>query len=197
MTKQNKSNCNDHTRSCSGQKSLSKVNCQSEGFTLLELLVYISILSVVMLAVVGIFIAIGRGQNQVEVRSEVNSNLRFATEKIAQDLRAASAVATPATPGGTTANNLVMTVSGTTVEYCVASNQLRRQTVTACNASSETVTSNKVTVATPTFTRLENSTGAPLNKTVISIAIDLTITSLQPAGENYFTANKKTTVSLK
>lgn len=165
------------------------------GFTLLEFLIYAVILVIFSAAVVGVFIAIGKGQGQVDVRSEVNSNLRFAIERISQDLRSASAVATPATPGGTTANNLAMTISGATVEYCVANNQLRRQTTTACNAVSEAITSDKVIVNTPTFTRLEN-TNTVLSKTYVSVRVDLTVTSTDLAGEKKFSANKKTTVTL-
>jgi type II secretory pathway pseudopilin PulG len=177
----------------------------SLGFTLLELIIYITILALLSLAIAGVFTSVIRGQSLAEVQIDVNSNLRFAIERMSQDIRAASAVATPATPGGTAANTLVMTVSGTTITYCVAGNQLRRLSgAGTCDTNTDAITTDTVSVSTPTcptsciFTRLENLTGAPLNVTVISIKIDLTISNtIGSSSEKQFSSNKKTTVSLK
>jgi len=173
------------------------------GFSLLELLIYLVLLALMSLVVASVFITIIQGQGQIEVRTDVNSNLRFATEKIAQDIRAASAVTTPATPGGTAGNTLVMTVSGSTVTYCVAANQLRRLVgAGTCDTTTEPITSDSVIVTTPTcpstciFTRLEN-TNSVLSATTISVKISLTITSTATAGPKQFSSSKTTTVSLK
>ena len=162
---------------------------------MLELVIYVAVLAIVSLVIASMFVTINRGQGQVEVRAEVNSNSRFAIEKISQDLRAASAVTTPATAGAT-ASNLVMTIAGSTIEYCLAANQLRRQVNGTCNASSETISSNRVIVNTPTFVRLEN-TNTVLAKTVVSVAVNLTVTSLDTTGEKIFSVNKKTAISIK
>jgi type II secretory pathway pseudopilin PulG len=172
------------------------------GFSLLELLIYLVLLALMSLVVASVFITIIQGQGQIEVRSDVNSNLRFATEKIVQDIRAASAVGTPSGAGGTS-NTLVMTVSGSTITYCVASNQLRRLVgAGTCDATTEPITSDSVIVTIPTcpttciFTRLEN-TNSVLSATTISIKVSLTITSLDTVGAKQFSSSKTTTVSLK
>lgn len=167
------------------------------GFTLLEFLIYSVILVIFSAAVVNVFIAIGKGQTQMDVRSEVNSNLRFAIERISQDLRAATVLSTPSLTGpANSTSTLVMTVSGTTITYCVAANQLRRLSgAGTCDAASEAITSNKVIVDIPTFTRLEN-TNTVLTKTFISVQIALTVNSTDLVGERKFSANKKTTVTL-
>lgn len=172
------------------------------GFSLLELLIYLALLSLMSLVVATIFVTVIQGQGQIEVRSDVNSNLRFATEKIAQDIRAASIVGTPA-GAGIAGNTLAMTVSGSTVTYCVAANQLRRLLgAGTCDATTEAVTSDSVIVTAPTcpttciFTRLGNL-NTVLSQTTVSIKISLTITSLNTAGAKQFSSSKTTTISLK
>jgi len=66
-----------------------------KGFSLLELLIYMALLAIIMVVIVAIFISVGSGNTRNQVQSEVNSNLRFAVEKIEDDLRAATAVTTP------------------------------------------------------------------------------------------------------
>ena len=165
---------------------------KTRGFTLLEFLIYAVILTVISAAVVEIFLAMGQSQTQVDIRSEVNSNLRFAIEKISQDLRAASSLSTPAADVPSSPI-LVMTVGGQTITYDVSGGQLRRQVGVG---TPEAITSDRVTVSTPTFLRLEN-TNIVLAKTTISVQIDLTISSTALVGGSAFSANKKTTISLK
>lgn len=166
------------------------------GFSLLELLLYISILSTVMIIISTTFISFNRGRGHVEARAQVNSALNFSMDKISQDLRAASAVSTPAI-AGISSGNLEMTVSGSLVKYCVQNGQLYRETtVAACSASSETVTPSSVTMGTPTFTRLEN-TNSSLNKTIISIEINLNSSFNSASPDWQYSESKKTTVSLR
>lgn len=163
-----------------------------EGFSLLELLIYVAVLSIVMVMISSTFIALNRGSSQSEIRSEVNSNLRFAIEKIGQDVRAASSVSTPATAGATS-TTLVLMVSSATTTYDVSSGQLRRQVGTS---TPEVLTSDAVTVNTPVFTRLEN-TNTVLGKTIVSIEADLTIQNSGTSPDETFSARKRTTVSLR
>src|ERR1700687_479214 len=96
-------------------------------FSLLELLIYMALLSLIMVVIVGIFIGVNTGRGRSEVQSEVNSNLRFALQKIEADLRAATSVATP-TPAGISSSILQMTTASGTVIYCVSSSTLWRAT---------------------------------------------------------------------
>lgn len=172
-----------------------KFKTHSGGFSLLELLIYIAVLAITMTMLVGVFFSINRSRGKVESQSEVNSNLRFALERIGQDIKSASQISTPATAGGTT-NNLVIDNSGSTIEYCVSSNQLRRQENGTCNDSSPTVTSDKVSVDTLSFSRIENS-NANLSKTVTSLEVNLTIRYNSSSPDWQYDASKKTTISQK
>ncbi|OGY99096.1 MAG: hypothetical protein A2945_05250 [Candidatus Liptonbacteria bacterium RIFCSPLOWO2_01_FULL_52_25] len=164
-------------------------------FSLLELLIYMALLSVVMLAVGGIFVGINVGRGKSEAYAEVNSNLRFAIQQISNDLRAATSVTTPSA-AGTSSSTLTMSASGTVI-YCVVSSTLRRQTGGgACAASSDAITASTVLVTTSTFTRLEN-TNAVLNKTAVSIKIDLVMSYNATAPEQQYSEEKITTVALR
>jgi type II secretory pathway pseudopilin PulG len=77
---------------------------RSDGFSLLELLVYMALLAIVMLFIGNIFIGINTGRGKGEAQVEVNSNLRFAFQKIEADLRAATSVTTPASGSGSGAS---------------------------------------------------------------------------------------------
>jgi len=162
------------------------------GFTLLELLIYVAILAILTVGIASAFLSVNRGRGQVEARSETNTNLQFAIEKISRDLKSASSVTTPAT-AGSSSDTLVMTLSGSTITYSVSSGQLKRQ---VNSETPETITSDKVTVATPTFTRLEN-TNTVLNKTVVSIEIDITMSYNSTSPDYQYSERKKTTAALR
>lgn len=160
----------------------------------MELLIYIAILSVFMVVISDAFLSLSRGKGQSESRSIVNSSLRFATEKISQDLRQASSITEPFL--GTPSTSLIMTVSGSTVTYCISSVKLRRQVNGICDDSSEAVTSDKVAVTGITFTRLEN-TNAFLSETAVSITANISARYDSTNPDLQYSANKNITVSLR
>jgi prepilin-type N-terminal cleavage/methylation domain-containing protein len=165
------------------------------GFSLIELIIYIALLSTLSLAVASAFLSFNRGRGQVTARSEVNTNLRFAIEKITQDLNEASAVLVPSTPGLAT-TTLSINTGGVNVVYCVISAQIRRGTGGVCDASSETITSSAVSVATSTFTRMEN-TNTVLNQTISGIIIDIGIRYNGTNPDTRYDAAMRSTVNLK
>ncbi len=165
------------------------------GFSLIELIIYIALLSTLSLAVASAFLSFNRGRGQVTARSEVNTNLRFVIEKITQDLNAASAVSVPSTPGLAT-TTLFINTGGVNIVYCVVSAQLRRGTGGVCNASSEVVTSTAVSVATSTFTRMEN-TNTVLNQTIAGIIVDIGIRYNGTNPDTRYNAEMRSTIDLK
>jgi len=166
------------------------------GFSLLELIVYIAILAIVLVIFTGTFLSLNRGQGQVQARSEVNAALRFATEKIAQDIRSASAVTVPAL-AGTSSSTLALTVSGATTTYCIAAGQLRRATGGAtCGSSAEAVTGVSIRFSTSTFTRFEN-TNTILGKTIVSIQAQLSASYNSSSTDWQYVESKTMTMSLR
>ena len=98
-----------------------------DGFSLLELLIYMAVLSIVLAVIATIFVTIESGNARNQVQSEVDSNLRFAIQEIENDLRTATAVSTP-TALGTSQSVLYIANASGTVLYCVASSTLWRAT---------------------------------------------------------------------
>lgn len=172
-----------------------RISNSNKGFSLLELLIYIAIIAIVTVFIAGIFLILNKSRGQTEARNEVNSSLRFAIEKISQDVRAASGVNTP-TSAGATSTNLQVVVSGLNVDYCVADAKLRRQANGSCDASSEEITGNTVRIKSLVFTRLEN-TNTILNKTIVSIGVNLSIDYNSTSTDWQYSASKKTAISLR
>lgn len=166
-----------------------------KGFSLLELLIYIAILAMMMTVIVGIFVSLNKGRGMLEARNEINSNIRFAFEKISQDLRFADSVSTPSSAGATS-TSLVVNVSGSAVTYCVVDGKLKRQVGSSCVVGSESITSDIVTVKNYVFKRIEN-TNAFFSKTVVSIEINLTMDYNSSSPDWQYSGSKKTTISLR
>jgi type II secretory pathway pseudopilin PulG len=171
------------------------IKINSKGFSLLEILIYITVIAIVTAAIGGVFLSVAGGQARADAAAEVNSNISFALGKINQDILAASAVATPATAGETSAA-LTVTVGATSITYCVVSGQIFRSAGGICNGSAEPITAAAVAVKSLTFTRLEN-TNSFLFKTIVSIQTVLTI-GYNGANPDYqYSLTKQTSSSLR
>ena len=161
------------------------------GFTLLELLIYMVILSGLMVIVANSFISLSKGRGQSEARSEVHAAIRFASERIRQDIKGASVVITPVS--GTSSTTLQMTVSGTTVTYDVLAGQLRRKVDAA---SPVAVTGTGIAVTALTFTRQENYNSVLL-ATTTAIGIAMTLRYNASSTDWSYSDSIRTTVSLR
>lgn len=172
-------------------------NCKNNfrtGFTLLELLVYIAILAIISTFVTSAFFSINQGRARVEAATEVNSNLRFAIEKMSQEIKSASAVSVPATAGATS-TSLQLTVGGATLTYCIPDSHIRRQNGGPCTASSDAITGDSVIANSLVFTRLENS-NSTLGKTFVTIGVALGLQYNSNTPEWQYSATKQTTVPI-
>lgn len=163
----------------------------SRGFSLLELLLYVAILSGLMIVVSDSFISLSKARGQAEARNEVNASIRFATERIRQDLKGASAVTTPIL--GTPSTTLTATVAGVTILYDTLAGQLRRKEGAAAYVP---VTGTNVFVNVPTFTRLENY-NAPLNATTTAIQVAMTFRYNASSTDWSYADTLRTTVTLR
>lgn len=163
----------------------------SRGVTLLELLIYVAILSGLMVVVSDAFISLSKGRGQSEARSEVNSAVRFASERIKQDIKNASLASTPMY--GTPSNTLSLIVSGSAILYDVSGGALRRKVDTS---EPELVTGGAVSVDTPTFTRIENYNPV-LNATTTAIQIAMTFRYSSNSTDWVYENAFRTTITLR
>lgn len=161
------------------------------GISLLELLLYVAILSGLMVVISGAFISLSKGRGQSEARNEVNAAIRFSAEKIRQDIKGATAVVTPVL--GTSSSTLNITVGGVAVIYDVSAGQLRRKEGAA---SPVVVTGPGIVANTPTFTRLENyNTNFSATTTAVQIAVTFQYNA--SSTDWNFSDSLRTTVSLR
>jgi prepilin-type N-terminal cleavage/methylation domain-containing protein len=161
------------------------------GFSLLEMLVYVSLVAVLALFLSGTIVTLLKSRGATESQSDVHDSLRFAEEKITQDIRSATTLTTPGT-AGTTATTLVMTVAGSTITYDVSGGVLRRQV----NASAPVnVTSTGISVTSANFTRFEN-TNPSLAKTVVSIQAALVFANGSTSPDKQYSETKQFTATM-
>lgn len=168
------------------------------GFSLLELLVYIALISIITVILSSIFISVNWGKGNIEARVTVGANLRIAAEKINQDLRAASSVSIPSVAGATS-TVLSMTIGSSTIQYDVVGGQLRRQ---FDSSTPQFITDDIVEVNTTTnpiiFTRLENINTVFLPpKKAVSIQYTMFIRYKSDSRDWRYSENKVTSVMLR
>lgn len=156
------------------------------GFTLLELLIYIAILSGFLIVVVNLFLAVSTSSSREEARAEVQQNLRFAVQQITDDMRSASAIILPA--GGGSGNTLELTVDAASTVYSIDNGVLQKTR----NSVTENITSGNVTVSitNPIFVRSFNAGARP------TVQISLEISYKDNGRSEYSFADKlQTTIS--
>lgn len=165
----------------------------NKGFTLLELLIYISILSILVVVISSSFISLSKGQGQSNAKSEVNNSIRFATELMRQDLKNASIVSTPELPGvANKTPNLVLTRNGVVIIYDVVAGVLRRK---EGNAAPVNITNSNISVSTPSYLRIENINSA-FNTKNISIKINMIFNYNRTSFDWAYSSVLQSTISL-
>lgn len=162
------------------------------GVSLMEFVIYIALVSIILLVISSAFVSISRSGSRVESKTEVNSSIRFAMNKIVGDVKTASAVSIPTVVNGT-ASTLQLTVGADTILYDVSSGQLRRK----INAgASDVVTASTTVISNPFFTRLENY-NTVLQATTTTIRISMSA-SYNSANQDYqYTVGATTTAALR
>lgn len=170
---------------------LKQKNKKSIGFSLIELLIYVAILSGLMVVSSNMFISLSKGNGQSNAKSEVDSAIRFAGELLRQDLKNASVVSVPVSGGSS--SSLTLTRAGTTIVYDVSSGVLRRKEGVAMPVN---LTNSNITVGTPTFTRIENTNVVFTSSKNIVIKISMTF-SYNGSGSDWVYSNSlQTSINL-
>jgi type II secretory pathway pseudopilin PulG len=161
-------------------------------FTLIELLIYIAVLSIMTVMVADSFIILNKGKGGVEAKSELNSNIRFVLEKIKRDVASASSLTTPNTTAATS-SSLSLVVGTSTVQYLVMSGRVTRQVDAQ---PTESISSDKVKITNLTFGRTEN-TNAVLGKKLISVEINISGAYNSTSPDWQYSQDEHTSADLK
>lgn len=118
-----------------------------KGFTLVELLLVISLLTISVGATTTIMVSIARSYNKTQVANELEQNANFVTLKIDKELRTASSVSAPS-PISLSGTSLVfIDKNGVSVNYSVSNGAVYRGTSVVTNNDSKNGTSVTCPVA--------------------------------------------------
>lgn len=84
---------------------------KNKGFTLIELIIYLAIVSIVLVSISFLIIDILSGQTKNNSNQEVNHNLRFMVNLLAKDIRSAQDISS------LSSSQLVLTMPGDDITY--------------------------------------------------------------------------------
>lgn len=163
-----------------------------DGFTLVELLIYAAVVTVLLAVAATFFWQIIEGNIKTEANQEVEQNASFAMEKIVAAAKKASLIAEPANPGDQT-DYLILTMPTPLepVEFRLSNGQI---TIREGTTSAYPITADSVTVTQLRFTNLTAGTSSGE-----TIKIEMTVSYKNPANRPEYSAviNLENSVSLR
>ena len=124
----------------------------NRGTSLLELIIYIAVLSVVALVMVNIFSVSIKSRDLTNARFEVAQNLRFATEKIRQAVFDASSIST----SGSCNSNTLNIITGASSSSVFIENNVLKMFENAATSSITTANAIATTTGSCLFTVVNN-----------------------------------------
>lgn len=182
-----------------------KIKAQSKnGYTLVELLAFTSIIVIVSGLIVGILYSTLRGGNKIKATNDVSQNGNYALSLISN----AALIARDVTKvGGVDVSDCTTKRQGTSIEFEQEDGSL---VLFACDAATQSIasssgtvtgylidnTSTKVDPATCNFTCFQ-ATGNPYSAPIISIAFTISQKSSSTLFENVASGQYKTSVTMR
>ncbi|OGD08246.1 hypothetical protein A2397_05525 [Candidatus Amesbacteria bacterium RIFOXYB1_FULL_44_23] len=127
-----------------------------KGFTIVELLIYMGLLSILLVVLGGLFGSVLETQLETQSVSVIDQDNRFIDARLVYDVHRATDVITPA-GAGQTSSFLSLNIGGSTYTYSVSNGQL--QLTIAGNT--QAVSSYGTQVSDFLVTRLGNPSGKP------------------------------------
>jgi len=107
------------------QKEVKRENMtkSSSGFTLIEMIVYTAILSIVFVIVVNTLLVLSRSYRSIKLTNDINNSASLALERLTRDIRSAESVNTSSSVIGSSPGELVLNAtidgSSTTLDFYV------------------------------------------------------------------------------
>ncbi len=158
----------------------------------MELIIYITLLSLFSVMLANAYVSLTRGRGQAETRSNVNANIRFVFDVVTQDVKNGGTIQIPASAGATS-STLQMTQGATTTTYDVNLGRIRR---TAGLLPPEWVTADTVSINSLVFTRIENYQPS-LAATTTSIKVELGLRATSTSAESAYARTVQTTITAR
>lgn len=150
------------------------------GFTLLELIIYVAMFTTISVVLLDMIFSINFGWMKSRTETEVQQNLRFAMETIGESIRSSESVSAPAS--GSSGNSLTLVSGSDTVSYFLGGtgNTVLKKQIGANPA--EDITTDKVKVTYLNFTTMQNtaSSNSAVQATSTQTAITVQYNSDNP-----------------
>lgn len=156
------------------------------GFTLIEILVYFTLVSVILLIVVDLFIRISESSIKSTAKSEINIEGEYLIRRLAYDIRKADDIVFPANPGQD-GNVMWLVLDGQS--YIYRSDGTSMELLVTPSASFVDITSNLVEITGLTFRNIGG--GKP------TVKIILTLETTKEPKDGPETKNFETVISLR
>lgn len=156
------------------------------GFTIVEMLLYIGLLSMMITIMTGLFTSLLDVQLESEATSFVEADSRFLFSRLAYDIGRATSITTPVTLGSSS-SSMTLLIDEVSYTYTVDNGAL----VLSTNMGTSSLTSFGTQISNITFTRLGNIDG----KHAIQIQFTLASITQRVSGPEQKTV--QTTISLR
>ena len=151
------------------------INNMRRGFTLVEIIIYLAIVSSIALSLVAFMLSVTTVRAKVETTSEVQENARFAMDIIAQKIRSATAASVAPGELSLTMDNPVVNPTVFDVDILTSRIRMREGSPSPTVTS---ITSDEVQISSLVFTNL-TGIGDPREH----IRIELTVRSRAALGD--------------
>lgn len=165
---------------------MNKDKLKHQGFTLLELLLYMGILSILLLVFMQIFTSSIDVQQESESASSVSQDAEFILQRLTYDIQRSNTVTVPAVLGGES-NSLQIVIDGVNYTYTVSNDDL----LLANDIGTDSLNSFDTIVSNLIFKRL----GGDKGKNSIVVTFTLTSKIVRQAGVK--AKNFQTTIGLR
>ena len=143
------------------------------GFSLVELIIVMGLMTIFMVVLTDIVVAVGDTQTESDATSSVSEDGRFILARLSYDIQRASSITTPASLGGTS-SSLALVIGGVTQTYAVSVGNL---TLTN-NLGTNNLNSSETTISALSVTRRGNTGG----KDTITLSYTVTSQATQASG---------------
>ena len=146
----------------------------ANGFTLVELLVFMGIFSILIVVLTQIFLSALNVQLETQATSSVQQDGRYILARLAYDINRAKNITEPATPG-TSSHQLQLTIGGSNYKYAAIGNLLRLTVDTDTPVQLNSFQTTISNISDLNFKRV--GAGSTNGTTKDSIQINFTLTS--------------------
>lgn len=166
-----------------------KILSLKKGFTVVELVIYIAIFSIILGVSVDFLFQSQVLSANISQYQEVDRNARVALLEMTQTIRSASSVSSPSL--GASASDLYLNSSA--IRYFVNASGVLQKTQSGVTSD---LTSNGVTIQNFTVTT-RGETGVPIKPPTVTVTFDVRSNTLVYGQSSYITKNFQTTVQLR